>query len=349
MKIFAACLLVFLSVAPMYAQDRQPILDMHMHARTAGHYGESPPPMCAPFERMPFWDPSEPIESGLTFGDAPPCENPVWPAETDGEVLSQTLEIMEKHNMYGVLGGQPVLVAEWMEAAPGRFIPGLDFRFDKATGTASPVRSEEPYQPISPEEMRGLYEAGAFRVLGEVLNQFGGILPDDERMAPYWALAEDLDFPVGIHIGPGGPGEFYHGNHNFRARHQSALTLEEVLVRHPSLRVYIMHAGYPFLDDLLALMFSHPQVYVEVGIIANVEPRAGFYRFLQGIVDAGYSNRVMFGSDQMIWPGIIEPAIESINNAPFLTEQQKRDIFYNNAARFLRLDEETIARHHNNR
>jgi predicted TIM-barrel fold metal-dependent hydrolase len=29
--------------------------------------------------------------------------------------------------------------------------------------------------------------------------------------------------------------------------------MEEVLVKHPRLRVNLMHAGYPLLDDLLAL------------------------------------------------------------------------------------------------
>ena len=42
----------------------------------------------------------------------------------------------------------------------------------------------------------------------------------------------------------------------------------------------------------------------------------------------------------------IEIAIATIENAPFLSEEQKRDIFYNNAARFLRLSEEEITRHH---
>jgi predicted TIM-barrel fold metal-dependent hydrolase len=54
----------------------------------------------------------------------------------------------------------------------------------------------------------------------------------------------------------------------------------------------------------------------------------------------------MFGSDQMVWPGTIERAITVIEDAPFLSEEQKRDIFYNNAARFLRLSKEDIARHH---
>lgn len=48
----------------------------------------------------------------------------------------------------------------------------------------------------------------------------------------------------------------------------------------------------------------------------------------------------------MIWPGIIGPSVEAIEAAPFLSESQRRDIFYNNSARFLRLSPETIARHH---
>jgi predicted TIM-barrel fold metal-dependent hydrolase len=169
-----------------------------------------------------------------------------------------------------------------------------------------------------------------------VTNQFVGIAPDDERMEPYWALAEELDIPVGIHVGTGPPGVIYLGAPRYRARLHSALTLEEVLVRHPRLRIYIMHAGFPFLDDLLAVLYAHPKVYVDVGVIVFAQPRAAFYRYLQGIV-GGFGNRVMFGSDQMVWPDLIARSIAVIEEAPFLTREQKRDILYNNAARFLRL------------
>ena len=106
-----------------------------------------------------------------------------------------------------------------------------------------------------------------------------------------------------------------------------------------------MHAGYPLVDDLLALLFTHPQVYIEPSMAINVETRAAFYRFLRPIVEAGYGDRVMFGSDQVIWPGLIEAAIRSIEEAPFLSVEQKRDIVYNNAARFLRLSPDEIERH----
>jgi predicted TIM-barrel fold metal-dependent hydrolase len=47
----------------------------------------------------------------------------------------------------------------------------------------------------------------------------------------------------------------------------------------------------------------------------------------------------MFGSDQMRWPEKIAEGIAAIEQAPFLTEEQRRDILFNNAARFFRLEE----------
>ena len=47
----------------------------------------------------------------------------------------------------------------------------------------------------------------------------------------------------------------------------------------------------------------------------------------------------------MVWPETIERAINVIEGAPFLSKEQKRAIFYDNAARFLRLTTEEIARH----
>ena len=176
-------------------------------------------------------------------------------------------------------------------------------------------------------------------MFGEVGIQYEGISPDDPAFEPYLALAEQRDIPVGIHIGIGPPGSPYIDAPGYRARLHSPLVLEEALVRHPKLRLYIMHAGWPMLDDLLAVLWTHPHVHVDTGAIAAVLPRAEFHRFLQRIVEAGFASRVMFGSDQMTWPGMIE------RGAPFLTEDQKRDILYNNAARFLRRSDEQIAKH----
>jgi hypothetical protein len=82
---------------------------------------------------------------------------------------------------------------------------------------------------------------------------------------------------------------------------------------------------------------------VDTGAIAWALPRKEFHHYLQRIVEAGFGKRILFGSDQMIWPDVIEMALESIESAKFLTPEQRRDILFNNATRFLRLPPERIA------
>jgi hypothetical protein len=58
----------------------------------------------------------------------------------------------------------------------------------------------------------------------------------------------------------------------------------------------------------------------------------------------GRNGRCLRGDQPTVpWaePGVIEVPIESMESADFLTEEQKRDIFYHNAARFLRLRDTT--------
>lgn len=326
---------ILLVVSPLNAraQDRLPVIDMHLHADAADANGPPPVGICTPFEQYPAWDPAQSYDSVFTaMLKNPPCRDPVWSPETDEELINQTIAVMQRRNIIGVLSGSPDRVAAWREAAPDLFIPAILF---------NPIHNPE----ITPDSLRRLVEMGKVAVLGEINTQYAGIAPGDDIMAPYWRLAEDLDIPVGIHMGAGPPGVAAFGR-GYRARLSSARMLEDVLVRHPRLRVYIMHAGYPLLDDLLAVLFVHPQVHVDVSAIVRATPRRAFYRYLGGIVEAGFANRVMFGSDSMVWPGTIEQAIAVIEEAPLLSEEQKRDILYNNAARFLRFSDKTIASHH---
>jgi predicted TIM-barrel fold metal-dependent hydrolase len=333
MRTLALAVILGTLLRPPAAQPPEPIVDVHMHALAADAQGPPPLAMCTSSPEYPAWDPATPYgDLFIAKFKKPACSDPIWSPVTDDELMNQTIAIAERRNIIGVLSGPVSRVAAWVEANPRRFIRGVSFQ---VTDKDLP----------SPAVLRAMHARGELQVLGEVTNQYAGILPDDARMEPYWALAEELDIPVGIHIGTGPPGAVYLGAAGYRARMHSALTIEEVVVKHPKLRVYIMHAGYPMIDDLLAVLYAHPQVYVDVGIIVYNQPRPAFYRYLQAIVDAGFANRVMFGSDQMVWPGTIERAISVIDAAPFLSKQQKRDIFYNNAARFLRFSKEEIARH----
>ncbi len=171
------------------------------------------------------------------------------------------------------------------------------------------------------------------------MSQYGGIPPADPRMEPYWALAEEYDLPVGIHMGPAGPGR------GTPMAPGDPLLLEQVLLKHKSLRVFVMHAGWPRLESIIALMFSHANVYVDLSAlhIEALTPRAVYTRFLRALVDAGFTKRIMFGSDFPLPGGPqagdhVRAGIDTILTAEFLTSEQKSDILCGNAARFLSLD-----------
>jgi hypothetical protein len=311
-----------------------PIIDVHLHSLRATDQGPPPLGLCPGTTGYPA------VTTGASWGaafgaagKAPDCPDPVWSAETDEELMERTLAIMERRNVIGVTSG--ARLSDWQSAVGDRIIPGLLF----GLGPTAP----------SLDTLRAWFTEGRVQVFAEVTIQYGGMEPGDPAFEPYLALAEELDVPVGIHMGPGPPGAPYLGFPAYRARLHSPLLLEDVLIRHPDLRLYVMHAGWPMLDDLLALLWAHPQVHVGLGVISFALPRAEFHRYLRRIVEAGFGKRVMFGSDQMVWPDALEAAIRSVETADFLTEDQKRDILYDNAARFLRLSDEEIARHHGHR
>jgi predicted TIM-barrel fold metal-dependent hydrolase len=86
-------------------------------------------------------------------------------------------------------------------------------------------------------------------------------------------------------------------------------------------------------------MAYYPQLYSDLGVLLWVEPLDQRYavEFLKAAKAAGYLNRVMYGTDEMRWPVAIEKSLRFFNRLTFLTQQDKEDILYNNAARFLRL------------
>ncbi len=308
------------------AQGRPPVIDMHAHAMGVNDNGPPPQAFCLSEMSSPAWDPAGPPWPAVLGGvmSNPTCENPVWSPTEQDELRDRTLAQFEKYNVLAVLSGPMERTAAWRERAPDRILPSWQFNVSREADA-------------TPADLVAAFESGQIFVFGEITNQYGGVAPDDPRMEPYWAAAEEHDIPVGIHIGLGPPGVKYMASPEYRASLHSALTLEPVLGGHPKLRVYVMHAGWPMTDDMIAMMWNHPQVYVDTGCIVFCVPGAAFHNHMKRLVDAGYADRIMFGSDAMTWPEALGYGIEVIEQAPYLTEQQKRDILYNNAKRFLRL------------
>ena len=302
---------------------------MHLHATGVSSFG-GPLAVCTNEQdvHFPGLDPRIPISVERTQV----CESPLQSAATDAELIESTVEMLDNYNIFAVTDGTLDELAQWRAASPTRIIPAMDF---KVTGGPSPA------------EFRSLFQEDAFQVFAEVSPQYRGKLATDEALDKYFALAEELDIPIGFHLGEGPAGGPHHSfSSGYRAAVTSPLQLEEVLIKYPKLRIYVMHYGSPLVEDMIALLYSHPQVYVDIAQNNWGFPRQHFYRQLRMLVDAGFQKRIMFGSDQMIWPEAIRIAIETVEGADFLSAEQKRDIFYYNAARFLRLTDAQIAAHH---
>ena len=306
--------------APQFA-----IIDMHFHAERPDAEGPPGGKVCAPYDDWAPRDAGKPIDVYLDwFTVHPTCRHSLT-APTDPVVLrDRGLAILDRYNMLALAGGDAATVEDFRSHSPRRILPSAGF------GQA------DDFPPIS--ELRKLHAAGKLTAISEITAQYVGIAPDDPRLEPYFALAEELDIPVGIHLGPGPPGTAYFATPRYAAAAGDPFRLEPVLIRHPRLRLYAMHAGWPMGDAMVAMLYAHPQLYVDVGILDYAYPKKDFYAYLKRLVDAGFERRIMFGSDNMIWPDAIGVAIQRIQRAPFLSARQKRLILHDNAARFLRIE-----------
>lgn len=279
----------------------EPVIDMHLHAFGFDEYGYPAPP-------------------NEVTGTVPK-------ADSDRAAIDATLAAMNEFHIVRAVASGPLDHAHALKSASReRFLVGAY------------VGPRDALPAIS--ELRDLLESGKIEVLGELGLQYRGIAANSPIMQDYWDLAVEFDVPVGIHTGLGDAGTPHGCCPDFRARLGNPLLLEDVLAARPTLRIYLMHGGYPFIQETKALLSIYPQVYVDVAVINWAIPRQEFHNYLRALVEAGFADRIMFGSDQMVWPDSIGLAIDGIQSADFLTDDQKRAIFYDNAAKFLRLTEQ---------
>ncbi len=170
---------------------------------------------------------------------------------------------------------------------------------------------------------------GTIDFLGEVLAQYHGISASDTMLFPYYRLAAKYSLPVGIHTGSAGPD---HGCPNFREELGNPVLLRNALTVFPQLKVWLMHAGGPFLNETIDIMQKHPHVYLDISVINNPDilPPPLFEETMEKLIASGLEDRILFGSDN----ADVSTVVQSLENIPFLTDEQKAKIFFRNAETF---------------
>ncbi len=155
-----------------------------------------------------------------------------------------------------------------------------------ATATVPPTRTPAapPPQPKAPPLTPTPSEASI-----SILAQSEGLSPDDPKLEASWARAAELRRPAVIALGPELPGQ---ASPRYRVALGDPLKLESVLLRHPTLRVIVSGAGWPFGDAMAGLMRRYPQVSVDIRPLTQALPDAEVQAYVRRLADAGCGDRI---------------------------------------------------------
>ena len=250
------------------------------------------------------------------------ARNGLASSKTAKETLEETIQKMNQHNIeFAVVSGS-IESLEIYTKADKRFIPG----YQDSEETLIPIKQFEEY-----------IKFGKIKVFGEVMAVYKGKTLADPSYQPYLAICEKYGIPVGYHSGGSFPNAQNLGWPNYRIKFGDPFLIEDVLVKYPKLKLYLMHAGENFYENTLRMMDGYPNLYADLGVEMWLHPMTKDFaiKFLKSAKEYGVLDRVMFGSDQMVWPEAITNSIDFLNALDFLTKEEKEMIFYKNAKKFL--------------
>lgn len=150
--------------------------------------------------------------------------------------------------------------------------------------------------------------------------------PNDPRLYPLYAVAQDLGIPILIHTGS----SVFRGA---RIKYGDPLLLDDVAIDFPDLTLLMAHGGRPFwYEQAFWMARRHPNVFLEISGLPAQKLLSYFPR-LEEIAD-----KFVYGSD---WPGNpdLRRNIDAVLELP-LRDESKAGILGENAARLLHLDSE---------
>ena len=147
--------------------------------------------------------------------------------------------------------------------------------------------------------------------------------PNESRMYPLYALAQEERFPVLIHTGS----SIFKGS---KIKYANPLYLDDLAADFPDLCLIMAHSGRGlWYEEAFFLSRMHPNLYLEV---SGLPPKnlLNYFPDMEKNID-----KFIYGSD---WPGLktISSNVEAIKVLP-LKEESKKKILYANAARILGL------------
>ena len=122
-----------------------------------------------------------------------------------------------------------------------------------------------------------------------------------------------------------------------RLKYCHPMYIDDIAVDFPDLTLIIAHAGYPWVEDLIAASLYSQTVFVDISTLNQLEEALGcevVIPVLRRLSASLGSSRVVFGSDGIF---NLESLITAVKNADFLAEADKEKILWKNASEILKL------------
>ncbi|MGI6853194.1 amidohydrolase family protein [Mesorhizobium sp. 1B3] len=237
--------------------------------------------------------------------------------EPDGGI-KQLVEDMDRANIQcGLLVGAENSATGKIHAQyPGRFFTFVTF--DPTDG----MRAVREFERLVKDEGANGLRLSAL---------YNGVTANDRRYYPLYAKAAELDVPVRIYTAMN-----YANDRPYDLGHPRYL--DDVAVDFPELRIVAGLAGWPWVNEMVALLRRHPNLYVDTAAHHPryfAQPGSGWEQFMQ-FGNTLLQDKVMVGLSRYLFGASFESLIEDYKNLP-LKEKVIEKWLYGNAANFHRL------------
>jgi len=164
--------------------------------------------------------------------------------------------------------------------------------------------------------------------VGAHLHPYGfGLAPNHRRYYPFYAKCVELDVPVVMQIG--------HSAEFMPNELGRPLYLDDVALDFPELKIVAAHTGWPWCEELIALAWKHPNVFIGTSAHAPKYLGTPGYGTLLQFMNSRGKQKVLFGTD---YPVLYhKEALEQVKGLG-LSEEAERSYLGENALRVFKLE-----------
>jgi predicted TIM-barrel fold metal-dependent hydrolase len=154
----------------------------------------------------------------------------------------------------------------------------------------------------------------------------------DRRCQVLYDLAQEFDVPVMIHTG-----DTY--NPKGKVRFSHPLTIDDVAVDNPGLKIVICHIGNPWIRDCMEVVYKNKNCTADISGLVLGDFKSHFKRFMlqqvkEMILYAGEPEYLLYGTD---WPICRMRTYLKFVEELKLPEDSKEKILWKNAVRIFKL------------